>query len=75
MATIMRDVLTDGLVTDVGRSYAVVAVWGVVSGWLAVRALGRRQMSTTTEPVGAVPDRRRARGTVPAAPGCGQRPT
>lgn len=43
MATIIRDALTDGLVTDVGRAYAVVAVWGVVSGWLAVRALGRRQ--------------------------------
>lgn len=43
MATIMRDVLTDGLVTDVGRAYVVVSVWGVVCGWLAVRALGRRQ--------------------------------
>jgi ABC-2 type transport system permease protein len=43
MATIIRDGLTDGLVTDVGRAYLVVAVWGAVSGWLAVRALGRRQ--------------------------------
>jgi ABC-2 type transport system permease protein len=43
MATIMRDVLTNGLVTDVGQAYAVVAVWGVVTGWLAVRALGRRR--------------------------------
>lgn len=43
MATIIRDALTDGLVTDVGRAYLVVAAWGVVSGWLAVRALGRRQ--------------------------------
>ncbi|WP_024287934.1 ABC transporter permease [Cellulomonas sp. KRMCY2] len=43
MATIMRDVLTDGLVTDVGRSYLVVSVWGAVCCWLAVRALGRRR--------------------------------
>ncbi len=43
MATIMRDVLTDGLVTDAGRSYLVVSVWGVVCGWLAVRALGRQR--------------------------------
>jgi len=42
MAAVIRDALTDGLVTDVGRSYVVVAVWGVASGWLAVRALGRR---------------------------------
>lgn len=43
MAAIIRDALTDGLVSDVGRSYVVVAVWGVVSCALAVRALGRRQ--------------------------------
>jgi ABC-2 type transport system permease protein len=43
MATIMRDVLTDGLVADVGRAYLVVSVWGVVTGWLAVRARGRRR--------------------------------
>ena len=43
MATIMRDVLTDGLVADVGRGYLVVSGWGVVTCWLAVRALGRRR--------------------------------
>jgi len=43
MAAILRDALTDGLVADAARSYAVVAVWGVVTGWLAVRALGRRR--------------------------------
>ena len=43
MATIMRSVLTNGLVTDVGRAYLVVSVWGVVAGWLAVRALGKQQ--------------------------------
>lgn len=42
-ATIMRDVLTDGLVTDVGRDYVVVCVWGALSGWLAIRALRRRR--------------------------------
>lgn len=43
MATVMRDVLTDGLITDAGRSYLVVSVWGAVCCWLAVRALGRRR--------------------------------
>lgn len=43
MATIMRDVLTDGLIADAGPSYLVVAVWGVACCGLAIHALGRRR--------------------------------
>ena len=42
-ADIIRDALTDGLVSDVGRDYLVVGAWGVVSGWLAIRALRRQR--------------------------------
>jgi len=43
MATIVRDALTDGLVTaDVGRAYLVVSVWALAAGAAAVRELRRR---------------------------------
>ena len=42
MATIVRAGLTTGIVTGIGRSYAIVAVWGVVGTVLAARALVRR---------------------------------
>jgi ABC-2 type transport system permease protein len=43
MAVIVRAGLTDGLVTGVASSYAVVLVWGVVAAALAAFALGRRR--------------------------------
>lgn len=44
MATVVRDALTDGLVTaDVGRAYLVLAVWALAAGAAAVRELGRRR--------------------------------
>ena len=44
MATVVRDALTDGLVTaDVGRAYLVVSVWGLAAGAAAVRELRRRR--------------------------------
>jgi len=42
MAVIMRGALTAGLVDDVGRSYLIVAIWGVLGAAFAARALGRR---------------------------------
>ena len=42
-ADIIRGSLTEGLVTDVGRDYLVVSAWGVVTGWLAIRALRRQK--------------------------------
>ena len=42
MATIVRAGLTTGMVTGIGRSYAIVAVWGVAGTALAARALLRR---------------------------------
>jgi ABC-2 type transport system permease protein len=42
MATIVRAGLTSGIVSDIGRSYAIVAVWGVIGTALAARALVRR---------------------------------
>ena len=42
MATIVRAGLTTGMVTGIGRSYAIVAAWGVAGTALAARALLRR---------------------------------
>lgn len=43
MATVVRDALTDGVVTaDVGRAYAVLTAWAVAAGAAAVTALRRR---------------------------------
>jgi ABC-2 type transport system permease protein len=43
MAVVIRDGLTDGLVTDVGRSYLVLAAW-TIAGWAATAwVVGRRQ--------------------------------
>lgn len=44
MATVVRDALTDGLVTaDVGRAYLVLTVWALAAGAAAVRELGKRR--------------------------------
>lgn len=44
MATVVRDALTDGLVTaDVGRAYLILTVWALASGAAAVRELGKRR--------------------------------
>ena len=44
MATVVRDALTDGLVTaDVGRAYLILTVWSLAAGAAAVRELGRRR--------------------------------
>ena len=42
MAVIVRAGLTAGLVDEVGRSYVIVAIWGVLGAAFAARALGRR---------------------------------
>ena len=42
MAVIVRAGLTAGLVDDVGRSYVIVAIWGVLGAAFSARALGRR---------------------------------
>ena len=43
MAHVIRDSLSDGLVTDVGISYLVLGVW-TVAGWSATAwVVGRRQ--------------------------------
>lgn len=43
MAVVIRDGLTSGLVTDVGRSYLVLAAW-TIAGWSATAwVIGRRQ--------------------------------
>lgn len=44
MATVVRDSLTDGLVTaDVGRAYLILTVWALAAGAAAVRELGKRR--------------------------------
>ena len=43
MAVVIRDGLTDGLVTEVGRAYAVVVIWTVAAVVLATWSLGRRK--------------------------------
>lgn len=42
MATVVRDALTDGLVTGVGRAYAVLLAWLATSTAVTVWVLGRR---------------------------------
>ncbi len=42
MAVIVRGGLTEGLVTDVGVSYAIVGVWGLLAAGLVAVTLGRR---------------------------------
>ena len=42
MAVVIRDSLTDGLATDVGRSYVVLGIWTVAAVALATLSLGRR---------------------------------
>jgi ABC-2 type transport system permease protein len=42
MATIVRAGLTTGMADDIGRSYVIVAIWGLVGTALAARALVRR---------------------------------
>ncbi len=44
MATVVRDTLTDGLVTaDVPRAYLILTVWALAAGAAAVRELGKRR--------------------------------
>lgn len=44
MATVVRDALTDGLVTaDVPRAYLILTVWALAAGAAAVRELGKRR--------------------------------
>jgi ABC-2 type transport system permease protein len=43
MANVIRDALSDGLVTDVARHYAVLAGWTVGAWLLAAWAVGRRR--------------------------------
>jgi len=42
MATIVRAGLTTGMTHDIGRSYVIVAIWGLIGTALAARALVRR---------------------------------
>ncbi len=42
MAVVIRDGLTDGLATEVGRAYAVLAIWTAAAVALASWSLGRR---------------------------------
>jgi ABC-2 type transport system permease protein len=43
MAQVVRDALTDGLVADVGRHYAVLTAW-TAAAWIAgARIVGRRR--------------------------------
>ncbi|HTG48764.1 MAG TPA: ABC transporter permease [Actinomycetota bacterium] len=42
MATIVRAGLTTGVVSGIGRSYLIVAIWGIVGTALSARAVGRR---------------------------------
>lgn len=43
MANVVRDSLTEGIVTDVGRSYLILAVWAVGSAVLSAAVLRRRK--------------------------------
>lgn len=43
MANMVRDALTDGIATNVGRSYSVVAVWTLFAVGLSGLVLGRRK--------------------------------
>lgn len=43
MANVVRDSLTSGLVTEVGRSYLVLSIWGVVAAVVAAVVLRRRK--------------------------------
>jgi len=43
MARVVRSALTDGLVTDVGISYAVLGVWAGIGLGVAIFVLGRRR--------------------------------
>jgi ABC-2 type transport system permease protein len=43
MANVVRDALTDGIATDVGRSYVVLAVWTLLAAALSGVVLGRRK--------------------------------
>ncbi len=42
MATVVRDGLTEGIAVDVGRSYAVLAIWVVASATISAIVLRRR---------------------------------
>lgn len=43
MAVVVRDALTDGLATDVGRSYVVLTIWAVIAAATSAVVLGRRK--------------------------------
>jgi len=43
MAQVVREGLTDGLVADVGRHYAVLAVWTAAAWIVGARVVGRRR--------------------------------
>jgi ABC-2 type transport system permease protein len=43
MAVVVRDGLTDGFVTEVGRSYVVLAIWAVIATAISAAVLGRRK--------------------------------
>ena len=43
MANVVRDSLTSGIVTEVGRSYVVLIIWGVASALVATIVLRRRK--------------------------------
>lgn len=43
MATVVRDGLTEGLVSGVGRSYVVLGGWGLLALGLVAASLGRRR--------------------------------
>ena len=42
MGVVVRDGLTSGLVTDIGRSYLVLGAWALASAGVAAWVLGRR---------------------------------
>lgn len=43
MAVVVRDALTDGLATEVGRSYVVLIVWAAIAAAGSAYVLGRRK--------------------------------
>jgi ABC-2 type transport system permease protein len=43
MANVVRDSLTNGIVTDVGRSYFILALWATASAGVAAAVLRRRK--------------------------------